>query len=136
LPHVNGPTYIFGEATDSGEVGTAAVSSLPFNYDLFGVSYGIESRRFTTTTGAVCTWLRLWKVSGSSPYTEFGVTLWEDINNASDKSFTHVSWPVDNKTYTYCWSPVSNGRTYYVFFGYGSGGNNVRVDGSGTMTSG
>lgn len=131
LPSVNGPTYTFREGQLSGP-DLFAVVSLPFNYTLDDVSWGIESRRFTTTSGQVCTYLRLWKVSGGTPYTSFGVTLWEDINNASDKSLGRVSWPVDNTTYQYCWTPVTNNRTYYFSFGYGSGGNDVYVDGVGT----
>lgn len=43
-----------------------------------------------------------------------------------------VAWPVDDRTYSYCWSPMTDNRTYYFVFGYGSAGNNVHVDGSGT----
>ena len=129
---VDGPTYVFKEGAEEPQVSPLAVASLPFNYILDDVSWGIESRRFTTTTGRVCTDLRLWKVRGGTPYTDFHVELWEDLTGLDKRIGSPVAWPVDNRTYSYCWSPVTNNRTYYFWFGYGSGGNYVYVDGSGT----
>jgi hypothetical protein len=45
-----------------------------------------------------------------------------------------VQWPYDGKSYTWCWSPLSNGPEYYLWFGFGSAGNGAYAHGSGTAT--
>ena len=134
-PQVGGPTYYFGEGTGGREMSTQAVASLPFNYT-FDVSYGIQGRRFTTNTGKVCTWLTVKITSGDPIRSTLSVQLWEDISTSSDKQIgSTVNWPYDGKTYQYCWSPVTNGRSYYFKFGFYDLGNGAYAHGDGTATS-
>ncbi|SCL28000.1 hypothetical protein [Micromonospora inyonensis] len=134
VPKVDGPTYYFGEGATTGQVGPF-VDSLPFNYT-FDVSWGLESRRFTTTNGKVCTWLAVDLTSGSPYANTLTVKLYEDISLGSDIQIgSPVPWPYDGQTYHYCWTPVTNNRTYYFWFGFGSAGNGAYAHGSGTATN-
>src|SRR4051794_26373873 len=67
----NGPTDIYREAsTVRGsalqDVLTPAVSSLPFNFVLDHVSYGINSRSFRPGENKICVDMRLWWDEGPS----------------------------------------------------------------------
>jgi hypothetical protein len=57
MPNEDTPTYTFEEGTPVDIDAVAA--SLPFQYSLRHVSWGIESQRFTTKTGQICNYLKL-----------------------------------------------------------------------------
>ncbi|WP_162562071.1 hypothetical protein [Salinispora mooreana] len=131
LPQVQGPTYGFTEgASSSGSMGTLGVS-LPFNY-WFEVSYGLESRRFNTTTNKACTWLKVYVQSGTPHVDTLGVKLYRVQSGTDPVMGDAVNWPTDNRTYQYCWTGLSNSYEYYFWFGYGSAGNFAYARGDGS----
>ncbi|MFV2116535.1 hypothetical protein ACFHW0_30005 [Micromonospora sp. LOL_025] len=134
LPQVQGPTYGFVEgAPPSGSVGPLG-AALPFNY-WFEASWGVESRRFNTTTGKACTWLKVYVQSGNPLFDEISVKLYRNESGTDPQMGSTVRWPTDNQTYQFCWTGLSNSYEYYFWFGYGDTGNGAYARGDGTAVS-
>ncbi|GIE90522.1 hypothetical protein [Actinoplanes regularis] len=142
LPPAQGPVDVYreGGATDaaSARAAAAAASSLPFDFKLDDVSYGIPSRLFKADGTRVCMDIKIKTVlNPGAAQNSFGVTLHRDVSGPNDPSLGRVAVPRDNEARSYCWSGTARGTTYYFFFGFGSGGGSSGVyeyvDGNGRV---
>lgn len=133
-----GPVYAFndGDGMSPSANAVLAVSSLPFDYTV-NVSYGLNSRQFKTTIGKVCNSLALHVDHDEDPnhgaLNQLPTHLYRSSDNA--QIGPTVTWAYDGVRRVYCWSGLTNGTAYQMYFGFGSQGGGLYVAGSGTMSA-
>lgn len=140
LPKVDRTMNVYreGDTANNARATVLAASTLPFDFILDNVSYGIPSRTFTTTKNKVCMDIAIHAVKNAGhAYRPFKVTLKEHVSEDDLLDKGSVDVPRDGVARSYCWSGTSRGKTYHFFYGFkGNGGDRDEeeyIDGSGRV---